>query len=67
MMSLFGIGWAETGIHAPKAECVGKGRTRKRYEFGAKVGIAVTRKQRLIVDAKANPGVEMRHCGKARV
>jgi IS5 family transposase len=32
-------------LHAPEVECIGKGKARKRYEFGVKVGIAVTHKQ----------------------
>jgi hypothetical protein len=37
-------------------ECIGKGKARKPYEFGVKVGIAVTHKQGLIVGARAYPG-----------
>ncbi|MDR3352425.1 MAG: transposase, partial [Zoogloeaceae bacterium] len=43
-------------LHAPEVECIGKGKARKRYEFGVKVGIAVTHKQGLIVGARAFPG-----------
>lgn len=32
-------------LHAPEVECIGKGKARKPYEFGAKVGVAVTHKQ----------------------
>jgi IS5 family transposase len=37
-------------------ECIGKGKARKPYEFGVKVGIAVTHKQGLIVGARTFPG-----------
>lgn len=43
-------------LHAPEAECIGKGKARKPCEFGVKVGIAVTATQGLIVDARSVPG-----------
>jgi IS5 family transposase len=43
-------------LHAPEVECIGKGKARKPYEFGVKVGIAVTHKSGLIVGARAFPG-----------
>src|SRR5690606_3959130 len=36
-------------LHAPEVECIGKGKARKPYEFGVKVGIAVTATKGLIV------------------
>ncbi|QOJ23284.1 MAG: transposase [Gammaproteobacteria bacterium] len=43
-------------MHAPEAECIGKGKARKPYEFGVKAGIAVTHKSGLIVGARTFPG-----------
>jgi IS5 family transposase len=43
-------------LHAPEAECIGKGKARKPYEFGVKVSLAVTHKQGLMVGARSYPG-----------
>jgi IS5 family transposase len=43
-------------LHAPEAECIGKGKARQPFEFGVKVGLAVTAKQGLIVGARSFPG-----------
>ena len=43
-------------LHAPEVECIGKGKARRPYEFGVKVGIAVTAKKGLIVGARSFPG-----------
>lgn len=43
-------------LHAPEVECIGKGKSRQPYEFGVKVGIAVTARQGLIVGARSFPG-----------
>ncbi len=43
-------------LHAPEVECIGKGKARKPYEFGVKVGIAVTATKGLIVGARSFPG-----------
>jgi len=43
-------------LHAPEAECIGKGKARKPYEFGVKVSVAVTHKQGLMVGARSFPG-----------
>lgn len=43
-------------MHAPEAECIGKGKARKPYEFGVKVSLAVTHKQGLMVGARSFPG-----------
>ena len=43
-------------LHAPEVECIGKGKARKPYEFGVKVGIAVTASQGLIVGARSFAG-----------
>ena len=37
-------------------ECISKGKARRPYEFGVKVGIAVTARQGLIVGARSFPG-----------
>jgi IS5 family transposase len=42
--------------HAPEVECIGKGKARQPYEFGVKVGIAITAKRGLIVGARSFPG-----------
>jgi IS5 family transposase len=43
-------------LHAPEVECIGKGKARQPYEFGVKVGIAITAKRGLIVGARSFPG-----------
>jgi IS5 family transposase len=43
-------------LHAPEVECIGKGKVRQPYEFGMKVGIAITAKRGLIVGARSFPG-----------
>lgn len=43
-------------LHAPEVECISKGKARKRYEFGVKVGIAVTHHSGLMVGARSFPG-----------
>ena len=43
-------------LHAPEAECIGKGKARKPYEFGVKVSVAVTHKQGLVVGARSFTG-----------
>ena len=43
-------------LHAPEVECISKGKSRNPYEFGVKVGLAITAKQGLIVGARSFPG-----------
>ena len=43
-------------LHAPEVECIGKGKARKPYEFGVKVGVAVTHRRGLMVGARSFPG-----------
>jgi IS5 family transposase len=43
-------------LHAPEVECIGKGKARQPYEFGVKVGIAISAKAGLIIGARAFPG-----------
>ena len=45
-------------LHAPEVVCIAKGKARTPYEFGAKVGIATTNREGLVLAAKtfdANP------------
>lgn len=42
--------------HAPEVVCMAKGKSRTPYEFGAKVGIAMTLEHNLIVGARAFEG-----------
>jgi IS5 family transposase len=39
--------------HAPEVECISKGKSRTPYEFGVKVGLAMTLKGNLIVGARS--------------
>ncbi|NOR70990.1 MAG: IS5 family transposase [Methylomarinum sp.] len=43
-------------LHASEIECIGKGKARKKYEFGVKVSIATTHKSNFVVGIKALPG-----------
>ena len=43
-------------LHAPKVECVSKGKAHKRYEFGVKVGVVASLKKPFILAAHALPG-----------
>lgn len=43
-------------LHAPEVVCLAKGKTRTPYEFGAKIGIAVTNREGLVLAAKAFAG-----------
>lgn len=43
-------------LHAPEVECISKGKARKPYEFGVKVGLAVTHKSGLMVGARSFAG-----------
>ena len=43
-------------LHAPEVECISKGKARKPYEFGVKVGMVVTHKRGLMVGARSFPG-----------
>jgi IS5 family transposase len=43
-------------LHAPEVECISKGKARKPYEFGVKVGMVVTHKHGLMVGARSFPG-----------
>jgi IS5 family transposase len=43
-------------VHAPEVECIAKGKTHKRYEFGCKASVATTSKSNWIVGAHALHG-----------
>jgi hypothetical protein len=43
-------------LHAPEVVCIAKGKAHTPYEFGAKVGIAVTNREGLVLAAKAFAG-----------
>ena len=42
-------------LHEPEVQCISKGKTHKRYEFGQKVAIATTNGRNWIVAAKLLP------------
>lgn len=43
-------------VHAPEAECIAKGKVHKLYEFGGKLRIVATSKERFVLAAKSLPG-----------
>jgi transposase, IS5 family len=43
-------------LHAPEVECISKGKAHKRYEFGCKVSVATTSKNKFVVGAQAFHG-----------
>ncbi len=43
-------------LHAPEVVCIAKGKARTPYEFGAKIGLAVTNREGLVLAAKAFAG-----------
>jgi transposase, IS5 family len=47
-------------LHAPEVECIGKGKARVRYEFGVKLGVAVTNARapggQFVLGIRALPG-----------
>lgn len=42
-------------IHEPEVYCIGKGKEHKKYEFGAKASVAVTKNSGIIVGAVSHP------------
>ena len=38
-------------VHEPEVQCIAKGKAHKKYEFGSKVGVAVTKNSSIIVGA----------------
>ncbi len=43
-------------IHESQVECIGKGKARKKFEFGTKVGLVTSAKANWIVGAEAATG-----------
>ena len=43
-------------LHAPEVECISKGKARTPYEFGAKVSLATTLREGLVVGMRSMPG-----------
>ncbi len=43
-------------LHAPEAECIGKGKARQPYEFGVKAAIVVSHQHGLMLGARTFPG-----------
>jgi IS5 family transposase len=43
-------------LHAPEAACIAKGKAHKKYEFGAKVAVAVTNREGLVVGMQTHAG-----------
>ena len=43
-------------MHTPEVSCIGKGKSRRPYEFGVKTSIAITHKKGLIVGTRTFPG-----------
>lgn len=43
-------------IHAPEVECIAKGKVRKPYEFGCKVGVATTSRDNWVIGIQALHG-----------
>jgi IS5 family transposase len=43
-------------LHAPEVECISKGKARTPHEFGAKVSLATTLKEGLVVGMRSMPG-----------
>ncbi len=43
-------------LYAPEVECIRKGKARKPYEFGVKVGVPIMHKQGLMVGARSFTG-----------
>ena len=43
-------------LHAPEVACIAKGKAHKKYEFGAKVSVAVTNREGLVVGMQTYPG-----------
>ncbi len=43
-------------LHEPDVDCISKGKARKRYEFGAKVGIVCTQKEGFVIGMRSYAG-----------
>jgi IS5 family transposase len=50
-------GWRKLySVHAPEVECIGKGKARKKYEFGCKVSLVATSREGFVIGAQALHG-----------
>ncbi len=43
-------------LHAPEVECIAKGKSHKRYEFGVKVSVVTPHRTNFVIGVKAIPG-----------
>jgi len=43
-------------VHAPEVECISKGKSHKKYEFGVKVSIATTSREGIVIGMRSLPG-----------
>jgi IS5 family transposase len=43
-------------IHAPEVECISKGKSHKKYEFGVKVSVATTSREGIVIGMRSLPG-----------
>ena len=43
-------------VHAPEVECISKGKTHKKYEFGVKVSVVTTSREGFVIGMKTLPG-----------
>ncbi|MEM1143365.1 MAG: IS5 family transposase [Pseudomonadota bacterium] len=43
-------------LHEPAVDCISKGKARKRYEFGTKVGVVCTQRENFVVGMRSYPG-----------
>ena len=43
-------------LHEQAVDCISKGKARKRYEFGTKVGVVCTQNERFVVGMRSYPG-----------
>jgi transposase, IS5 family len=43
-------------LHAPEVACIAKGKAHKKYEFGAKVSVAVTNREGLVIGIQVHAG-----------
>lgn len=43
-------------LHAPEVACIAKGKAHRKYEFGAKVAVAVTNREGLVVGMQSHAG-----------
>jgi transposase, IS5 family len=44
-------------LHAPEVACIAKGKAHNRYEFGAKLSVAVTNREGVVVGMQTHPAI----------